>query len=122
MSENELFDQYESQLDRVWLVLIDYLQKLSLPVLTAIEEQGSRTDEIDGLFAAWHDLQDAKSEKDKARRLWLKSESHPESISPHATEVLKLDRVVDVALEAHSIDVPVNVGDRRCPRERSRYN
>ncbi len=110
MKTAEYLDEFERQLDRVWSVLRDYLQKPPLPVITAIEGQRPGADEINGLISTWRDLQDAKSEKDKARQLWLELEFQREDISPRATDVLKLDRVVDAALEAHSIDVPVNVG------------
>ena len=106
----EYLDEFERQLDRVLSVLMDHSQKPPLPVITAIEGQRPGTYEINGLIATWRDLEYAKSEKDKARQLWLESESHREDSSPRAADVLKLDRVIDAALEKLSIDVPVNVG------------
>ena len=110
MDTEEYLDEFERQLDRVWSALSDDLQKSPLSVITAIEERNSGSDEIHQLFEARSVLQAAKEAKDEARRLWINSESHPENISPRATDVLKLDGCVDAALEAHSIDVPVNVG------------
>ena len=63
MNTDDRLDEFERRLDRLWSILMDYLRKTPLPVITEIEEHRSGTDEVNRQLEDWRDLQTAKKQR-----------------------------------------------------------
>jgi hypothetical protein len=108
-NKNELLDQYELCLKRLFSAVIEASEK-RVAFLTAIGKGGSGAPEIRESFGRSSDLQHLQLQKDAARKAFDESGPHQGEITPRAEDLLKTDKLLDAAIAEISIGPPVNVG------------